>query len=76
MSGAQAANRCREPLRQVARCRRCGQDREGETRFESMAYGGLPVGREIHFCDECEAALALSERPLEDVLLDYLRGER
>jgi hypothetical protein len=74
VTGSLFADRHRDPIIQVACCRSCGQDREGETRFESMAFGNTPPGRAIHFCFECEAAII--ERPLDEVLMEYLTGER
>jgi hypothetical protein len=73
MSGALDSDRRQPPVRQVAVCHRCGHERDGETRFETMAYGFRhPVGRAIHFCDECDHELLADERPLEEVLMDYL----
>lgn len=73
MTASRFSDRHREPVRQVAVCHRCGQERDGETRYESMAYGFRhPVGRAIHFCDECDAELLALERPLDEVLMGYL----
>lgn len=74
MHGAQSEQRHKAPVRQVARCRRCGEEREGLTRFETMAYGGYPVGRPIHFCDVCDGELAASKRPLAVVLYELATG--
>jgi hypothetical protein len=38
-----------------------------------MAMKDRPVGRAIHFCEECEAAIL--ERPLEDVIEDIAGGD-
>lgn len=57
--GARISGRRREPERRVAVCQRCKRERAGVTTFESMTYGYKPVGRPIHFCDECEGALML-----------------
>jgi hypothetical protein len=74
--GSQFPDRHRAPEITVATCRRCGQEAEGETRYESMSYGDYPIGRAIHYCHACEDALMLSERPLDAVLADYLTGQR
>jgi hypothetical protein len=75
MTGSRFSDRHREPVRQVAVCHRCGHERDGETRYESAAYAFVhPVGRAIHFCDECDAELRANERPLDEVLMDYLNS--
>jgi hypothetical protein len=71
--GAHDPSRHRDPIRQVARCHGCGEQRPGITRFESMAFGNKPIGRAIHFCDGCRGAIV--ERPLDEVLTGFLRGE-
>lgn len=73
MTGASSENRRRPDVRQVARCRGCGHDREGRTHLESMTFGAMPIGRAIHFCDECLANVAAAERPLEAVIADLVR---
>jgi hypothetical protein len=76
MTGSNDSSRRREPVYQVARCHKCGEERAGETRFESMRFWDKPIGRPIHFCDECEADLILNERSLEEVLAEYLAADR
>lgn len=67
-TGAQSAARTRKPVRQTAICRTCGHEKDGVTRTESMTFGAFPIGRQIHFCDDCRQAL--EERPLETVIAD------
>lgn len=74
MTGSRFVNRRRDPVYQTAVCRGCRQERGGWTRFESMSYGEQPAGRAIHFCDECDARLLASERPLDAVLMDHLQA--
>jgi hypothetical protein len=69
-TGAKDQARRRPPVRCVAVCHGCGQEREGITRFESMSYGCKPIGRAIHFCAPCVAAI--KERPLDAVLTELL----
>lgn len=70
MRGVHDHTRDRDPVRQVARCHGCGEDREGVTRFESKTHGQQPIGRAIHYCGACAAAI--TERPLDEVMLSYL----
>lgn len=70
LPGSIHTSRKREPVHQVAACRRCGQERAGWTTFESMASGNKPVGHPVHFCDQCAAGIV--ERPLDEVLLEIL----
>lgn len=68
MTGSRLNGRARDPVRQVAECRGCGESKEGVTRFESMAYSNKPAGHPIHFCDDCERGIV--ERPLTAVISD------
>lgn len=58
--------------RRTARCQECGATRLGITR---LARGWVARGarREHHLCDECVASI--DERPLDDVLADYVHDQ-